>query len=56
METIKISVARYYGNAALYGFMPRAMFASLEAAFLAGSPVAVVRRADLQTLLAAHAA
>lgn len=56
MPTITVSVARYYGNSALYGVMPRAMFASLEAAFLSGSSVAVVRRQDLLTVLAYNAA
>jgi hypothetical protein len=55
METITISVARFYGNVAIYGVMPRAMFASLEAAFLSGSPVAVVRRKDLQIVLSCYA-
>jgi len=52
METITISVARFYGNPSYYGTMPRAMFAALELAFVSGCPSAVVSLADLQTTLA----
>lgn len=41
-STITISVASVYHNAALYPYMPRAIFDALEAAFLAGGSSAEV--------------
>lgn len=51
METITISVAQWYGKTEYYRFMPRAMFAALEAAFISGEATATVALSDLQTTI-----
>ena len=53
METITISVARWYGNAKYYRYMPRTMFSALEAAFISGSATAVVALTDLEQVITA---
>ena len=49
-----IKVADYYGNNKYYGFMPRPMFAALERAFVSGSPLATIGRADFSSMLTAY--
>ena len=50
-KTITISVAQWYGKAEYYRFMPRAMFAALEKAFISGEAAAIVSLSDLETTI-----
>lgn len=53
METITISVARWYGKTEYYRYMPRTMFAALEKAFISGEATAVVALTDLEQVITA---
>lgn len=49
---IKVCVSRLYGVRQFYATMPRRMFDTLEAAALAGEPVAIVHASDLLEVFA----
>jgi len=51
METIKINISEYYDTNKYYRFMPKIIFNTLEAAFLAGEKTAVVPKSDFQEML-----
>lgn len=51
MERIKIKLSDYYGNPSYYSVMPKALFDSLEAAYLNGEEWVLADKAQVEQMI-----
>lgn len=54
MEKIKIKLSDYYGNPSYYSVMPKALFDSLEAAYLNGEEWVLADKAQVEKMVTDH--